>query len=301
MLWIMSGTFKYNDTISDYVTINRGVPQGTKLGPLGFQILINDAAADAQSEYWKYVDDMTFAENRNIKHKGNLQDDLNEFRDWSEINGLKLNPTKCQALQVYFGKSEPLFTELKIGEESLAYVNKAKILGVWLQNDLKWDAHVHNMLVSANRKLFMLRTLKKFGFDKNELIVVLKSYLRPVMEYAAVVWHSSITDRQTHELERIQKRAVKTILGPEYTSYKEGLSACNIDSLANRRTAQCLKFAESLSDNIRCKHLIPPTRFVSHGKNLRNSNSITQLRSRTTRFQNSPVPYFISLLNSKKQ
>ncbi len=102
------------------------------------------------------------------------------------------------------------------------------------------------------------------------------------------------------ELERIQKRAVKTILGPEYTSYEEGLSVCNIDSLATRRTTQCFKFAESLSDNIRCKHLIPPTRFVSHGRNLRNSNSITQLRARTTRFQNSPVPYFINLLNSKK-
>ena len=69
-----------------------------------------------------------------------------------------------------------------------------------------------------------------------------------------------LTNRLIHELERIQKRAVKTILGPEYTSYKEGLSACNIDSLATRRTAQCLKFGESLSDNIRCKHLIPPTR-----------------------------------------
>ncbi len=62
------------------------------------------------------------------------------------------------------------------------------------------------------------------------------------------VWHSSLADKHAHELERIQKRAVKTILGHE-----ESLSACNIDSLA-RRTAQCLKFAESFADNIRCKH-----------------------------------------------
>ena len=100
---------KYNNTLSDYVSISGGVPQGTKLGPLGFQILINDAATSAKTEYWKYVDDLTFAENRNLKQKGNLQGDLNNFKDWSETNGLKLNPTKCQALQVYFGQSDPLF------------------------------------------------------------------------------------------------------------------------------------------------------------------------------------------------
>ena len=55
--------------------------EGTKLGPLGFQILINDAATNAKTEYWKYVDDLTFAENRNLKQKGNLQGDLHNFKD----------------------------------------------------------------------------------------------------------------------------------------------------------------------------------------------------------------------------
>ena len=94
---------KYNDTLSEYVNIKGGVPQGTKLGPLGFQILINDAASDAKTEYWKYVDDLTFAENHNLNVRGNLQDDLNNFKDWSDTNCLKLNPTKCQALQINFG------------------------------------------------------------------------------------------------------------------------------------------------------------------------------------------------------
>ena len=40
---------KYNDTLSDLLSINAGVPQGTKLGPLGFQIIINDAAVNAKS------------------------------------------------------------------------------------------------------------------------------------------------------------------------------------------------------------------------------------------------------------
>ncbi len=288
---------KYNDTLSEYVFINGGVPQGTKLGPLSFQILINDAASDANTEYWKYVDDLTFAENRNPKVKGNIQTDLKNFEDWSETNCLKLNPSKCQALQINFGKTEPPFSDLKIGSESLAYVDKAKVLGMWLQNDLKWDTQVSNMLVKANRRLFMLRSLKKFGFDKDELLVVYKSYLRPVLEYVAPIWHSGITSKQSYEIERIQKRACKTILGHRYSVYEDALSDCQLEPLDDRRTAQCLKFASGLADNIRTSHLIPPTRFEVHGKRLRNANSLSQLRHRTVRFQNSPIPYFISLLN----
>ena len=71
--------------------VTAGVPQGTKLGHIGFQILINDAAADAEFEYWKYVDDLTFAENKTGSKQVHLQDDLHEFSKWSSSNGLNLN------------------------------------------------------------------------------------------------------------------------------------------------------------------------------------------------------------------
>jgi hypothetical protein len=190
---------------------------------------------------------------------------LDEFTQWAENNCLKLNPTKCQALQVNFGKSVPLHSDLRIGDESLPYVDKAKVLGLWLQNDLKWDAHVNDMLTRANRRLFMLRTLKKFGFDQNELTIVLKSYLRPILEYAAVVWHSSITCEQSKDIERIQKRACKTILGPNYSSYDDAIISCNIDYLDNRRDKLCLKFAQGLSSDDRTNQFIPPSRFEIHG------------------------------------
>jgi len=288
---------KFNNILSDYVTVKGGVPQGTKLGPIGFQIVINDAATSAKSQYWKYVDDMTFGENRHCHAKGCLQDDLNEFTQWAENNSLKLNPAKCQALMVNFGKSMPLHTDLRIGDEPLSYVDKAKVLGLWLQNALKWDAQVNDMLTRANRRLFMLRTLKKFGFTQDELTIVYKSYLRPVLEYAAVVWHPSITSKQSNDIERIQKRACKTILGFNYTSYNDAVTSCNLNYLDSRREELSLKFAKDLSSNVRTKHLIPPTRLEMHGRNLRNSSAISQIKVRTSRFYNSPVPYFIRLLN----
>ena len=156
------------------------------------------------------------------------------------------------------------------------------------------------MLFRANRRLFMLRSLKKFGFDQSELTIVLKSYLRPILEYASVVWHSSLTLKQNKDIERIQKRACRVILGHNYTSYDDAISSCNLDYLDVRREKLCLKFAEGLSSNYRTNHLIPPTRLERHGRNLRNASAISQVRIKTSRFGNSPVPYFINVLNKCK-
>ena len=65
---------------SDYLQLTAGVPQGTKLGPIGFQIFINNAADDVQSECRKYVDELTFAENSTGKIGHYLQQDLHNGR-----------------------------------------------------------------------------------------------------------------------------------------------------------------------------------------------------------------------------
>ena len=111
----------------------------------------------------------------------------------------------------------------------------AKVLGVWLQNHLKWDTQVNHMCKNANKRLFMLRSLKHFGFSKSELITVYRGYIRPLLEYADVIWHSSLTAKQTYQLERVQKRALRIVLGINYVSYADALDVCDVDYLSARR------------------------------------------------------------------
>ena len=164
---------RFNDVFSYYVPLDGGVPQGTKLGPIGFQILINEAAENSSSKCWKYVDNLTFAENSACAHypSSSLQADLNDFTKWSKNNMLKLNPSKCQALQVYFGKNALQPGGLRTSSEPLSYVNEAKVLGLYLKNSLKWNTQVYNMMKKANKRLFLLWTLKRFGFSSDELHV----------------------------------------------------------------------------------------------------------------------------------
>ena len=155
---------------------------------------------------------------------------MNDFTQWADDNQLKLNPTKCQALEVCFKQGGPLHADIMIGAEKLPYVNKAKVLGIWLQCDLKWDSQVDNMIKKANQRLFMLRSVNKFGFDHHELVTVYTSDVRPIIEYGDVVWHSGLTDKQANDLERIQKRACRTILGfKKYTTYRDALDSCGLN------------------------------------------------------------------------
>ncbi|XP_072037054.1 uncharacterized protein [Amphiura filiformis] len=85
---------RYNQTLSEYRVLNGALPQGTKLGPIGFQVVINDAAQNMESDIkcWKYVDDLTLAENRSHPQPSKLQEELTKFNDWTNTNKLSLNP-----------------------------------------------------------------------------------------------------------------------------------------------------------------------------------------------------------------
>ena len=154
------------------------------------------------------------------------------------------------------------------------------------------------MQKKTNGRLQMLRTLKKFGFNKDELAVVYKGYVRPLLEYGDVVWNSALTHAQVNTLEKVQKRACKIMLGTNYNSYKDAISECGLETLSDRRQAHCSKFSHSLASCKQTANLIPPTRKDTHGRDLRNSQSISMLPCRTSRFRNSPIPYYIDLLNS---
>ena len=61
----------------------------------------------------------------------------------------------------------------------LTFVNCAIILGIWLLDDLKWDKQIKEMLKKANSRLYMLRNLKRFGFNPTGLGIIYKAMLDP--------------------------------------------------------------------------------------------------------------------------
>ena len=71
---------------------------------------------------------------------------------------------------------------------------------------------------------------------------IFKSQVRGVLEYCSTVWHSSVTVNDSYDIERVQKAAMRLIMGTRYQGYSEALKEMSLDSLEERRKKMALKF-----------------------------------------------------------
>ena len=240
---------------------------------------------------------IAIVQNSRVDDDDSLQSVLDEFCRWATQNDMKLNPDKCINMNVCFMKNPPETVPLKMCLKDLKQVDNVKILGVTISSDLKWDLHMSQVLRKASNKLYMLKVLKKFKLSTVDLLTIYRGYIRPLLEYAVPVWNAGITVCQSDQLERIQKRALRIILGPEYICYENALQQCNITTLKERRTSISLKFAKDLYNSGHFKDWLPIKVREKVQYSLRNSNNFINIRCRTDRYKNSAIPYFVKLLN----
>ena len=78
---------KLGQTVSNWLPVRAGVPQGTKLGPILFVIMINDLRlASPRCSYWKYVDDITISEFAAARGVSILKSELDNISTWAATN-----------------------------------------------------------------------------------------------------------------------------------------------------------------------------------------------------------------------
>lgn len=282
-------------SVSCDLTISCGVPQGTKLGPVLFLILVNDMLNDYNAR-WKYVDDLSILEVRKLNKISNIQTQIDALNSWCTQNDMKLNPDKSCVLNISFAKQHANFPDLHINDSILKSVDHMKILGLDIQSDLKWGNSVSDMVSRGSRRMYILCRLKKCNFSISDLSYIYCAYIRPVLEYATPVWTSSLTDQQSNDLERVQKRACRIILGG-YDSYTYALQTLNIISLADRRNELLEAFSLKLMTSLRHRDFLPQPRSVVTRRQLRNSTTLDFPLCRTSRYYNSAIPAIIRSVN----
>ena len=250
--------------------------------------------------YWKYVDDLSVISSPTSSASA-MQLAVDKVVGWSARNSMVLNTTKSCYIRFSFSRSDTAIAERQfpvpvVETTPLACTSQAKVLGVYLSSDLRWDAHVQHIVRTASKRIHMLIRLKSTGASREDLLRTYTVFIRPTVEYAAPVWHSSLSNSQSSEIEAIQKRSLKIILGSGYTSYQDALSLLNLTNLTNRRQALFTSFSRSLAENKRTSHLLPrrpPSRYP-----LRNEPTFKEPTCKTVRRQRSAVPAAIRLLNN---
>ena len=123
--------------------------------------------------------------------------------------GIVLGKKECNMMQLtrkHLNKIQAFYT---LAGAVLENVDNIKYLGVTITNDLKWNTHISNICTKANRTLgFLRRTL--FSCPQNVKEAPYKDMVRPILEYASLVWDLH-TDKLQEELEKVQNRAARFV------------------------------------------------------------------------------------------
>lgn len=159
-----------------------------------------------------------------------LQRDIDKVCQWSNDWSTQLNVEKCKVVHIGNNNTEFDYT---IHSRPLVKSNCERDLGIYIQNDLKWDTQVKNATSKANRILGCIR--KSFKYPNNDVIKLLYSSLvRPHLEYAISSW-CPFLKKDIKEIEKVQRRATK--LAPELRNldYQQRLLRLNLTNLETRR------------------------------------------------------------------
>lgn len=186
-------------------------------------------------------------------------------------------------------------TRLYLNNKLLDCISQIKLLGVEITEDLSWKANTSAIIKKAYSRMSLLTKLAGFDVPVTDLTIIYIIYIRSLTDYCAVLWHSTITEEEKQDIERIQKCAIKVILQEKYTNYKEGLDILNLEELSDRRENTCLKFALSCSRNPRTSSWFPLSMPNEH--NVRKHEMYLVTPANTERFRLSTIPYLQRLLN----
>ena len=146
-----------------------------------------------------------------------------------------------------FSQKYQFSTNLKVNDKSIELVKETKLLGTYLTENLKWNKNCAEIIKKANKRMQLLSTAASFTENKNDLKKIYITYIRSILEQSSVVWHSGLTKKNRRDIERVQKSAVRVIIGKKYDSYKKILKELKLENLDTRREKLCLKFAKKLS------------------------------------------------------
>ena len=116
---------KLGEAFSDWLPVNAGVSQGTKLGPILFLIMINDLSIPIpETNLWKFVDDVSISECLTKNGGASIQSTLDTVSSWASMNLMKLNAKKCKELRVCFFKATPQLPPESMDKYSKQFIRR---------------------------------------------------------------------------------------------------------------------------------------------------------------------------------
>ena len=282
---------KIGDNKSNWVTLKKGVPQGSILGPLLFNIFINDLFLFIEKcNLYNYADDDTLSKSSKELHDvlSCLRHDCDIALDWFAANGMQANPGKFQFMVVstkHVGSQT-----LSLGTDTVIKSDDCvKVLGVRLDSRLSFSEHVSVSCGKAAKQLNALARVSKF-LDFKSRKIIYNSFILSNFSYCPLVWHFC-GKKNNNKIEKIQERSLRILYNDYHSSYEQLLEKADTTTMLTARlkamTLEVYKCAGFLN--------APCVGDMFHKKELhyamRNEMKLIQPQRRTTRYGLRSVSY----------
>ena len=186
-----------------------------------------------------------------------LQHELDRFHSEATEKNFVANKKKTFIMLFNQTRKHDFPPEYTMGGSELLQVNsELKILGVQIQNDLRWGAQVNQMVTKASKKIWLLRRMKQLGIDEQTITQYWKSEGLVHLEFCAPVWSGGISIQQARALSRVHRRAVAAICGGGREEYEASCRRLGLEAdLHKRRLRLCRTFARRTAENSRHQDL----------------------------------------------
>ena len=254
----------YNDIDSTICSVPTGIGQGTILGPLIFIFYMNDII-----DKLFYVKISMYADDCVLYMSGNnwdtirnrIQEDLDCFEHWGELNNLHLNFKKTKML--ILGPDNKLKrlhdpTPVRVYESDVAFVSNYNYLGVILDSKMTLRPFYNHVKRTVYSKMFVFRKIRNY-LSEYAAIMLYKQMILPFIEYAGFMLVAcNLEDRR--ELQKSQNDALRLCLRAKVSDrirIEDLHTKCKIVSLEQRRRTQLLLLMYKKSKDLSLLKVFP--------------------------------------------
>jgi hypothetical protein len=211
-----------------------GIVQVSCLGPLLFLTYINDVtdALGSDCKCQLFADDLKLycAANNAGNNILVIQDSLDKLCQWSDLWQLTISHKKCSVMSIGCHVNDDSFN---LDGQTVQSVNTVRDLGVRFCSNLTFASHINTIVAKTHARASLIHKcfLSK---DATPLTKAFVTYVRPILEYATVIWSPYHTG-EIAKLESVQRRFTKRLVGLRYMTYSDRIHFLELDGLEERR------------------------------------------------------------------
>ena len=229
-----------------------------------------------------------------------LNSDLLKISRWANLWLVKFNPNKNEVMLFTRKFDIQDHPPVIMMDQQIQDVQFHKHLGVYFSSDCSWHHHINYIKQKAWTRINVMRNLK-FVLDRKSLETIYITFIRPLLEYADIIW-DNCSDQEKKDLEKIQTVAARIATGAtKLVSIEKLYDEVCWERLETRRWKHKLVLFHKMYHNLAPQYLstlVPPLVQDISRYNLRNANNLQTIHARTTQYYESFLPSVVRDWNS---